>query len=159
MPTLNFDASNVTPLQPLSVLPRGRYEVMITASEMKPTKAGNGSYLQLEFTVIAGDHEGRKLWSRLNLDNQSATAVQIARSELAAICQALGLGGVGDSEELHDQPLQVDVVIEARDGTESNRIKAYLAAGKTTPSAPAAAAKPAPAAQKAMPWAKKPVAA
>ena len=74
-----FDASQVEPMQPMTVLPRGRYNAMITASEDKPTKSGNGAYLQLEFTVIDGPCANRKVWARLNLDNPNATAVSIAR--------------------------------------------------------------------------------
>jgi hypothetical protein len=69
MASLNFDASAVEPQQSFDALPVGRYEVIITDSEMKDTKAGTGQYLQLTFSVTGGQHDGRKLWSRLNLVN------------------------------------------------------------------------------------------
>lgn len=160
MTTLNFDASQHEPLAPMTALPRGRYNVMITDSEMKNTKAGDGQYLQIEFTVIDGEHTNRKLWSRLNLVNKNPTAEDIARRELSSICAALGVVKVADSSELHGRPLAVEVTIEKNaDGQENNRIKAYIANGAApaalTPFAGAlkqnAAAVPAKAAP---PWAK-----
>lgn len=161
MATLNFSTDGIDPLQPLDVIPRGRYEAMIVSSEQKATKAGTGSYLQLDFQIIAGEQNGRHVWSRLNLENPSETAVRIAQQELAAICMALGLTGVGESEELHDKPLLIDVIVEkTKDGNDANRVKAYMATGGSAPStttpAPkptAAPAKPA-ATGKAPPWSK-----
>lgn len=150
-----FDATSVEPLQPMTALPRGRYTAMITASEEKQTKSGNGAYLQLEFTVLDGPHANRKVWARLNLDNPNQTAVEIARRELAAIYQALGITAAADSSELHDKPLQIEVAIEVKDGNENNRIKAYMSVGGGAPAARQAASQPAPAAAPAAakrPW-------
>ncbi len=50
MANLNgFNANEVEPAAPFEPLPAGKYLAAITASEMKPTKKGDGSYLQLEF--------------------------------------------------------------------------------------------------------------
>jgi hypothetical protein len=147
-----FNASEVEPLQPMTVLPRGRYTAMITASEEKQTKSGTGAYLQLEFTVLDGPHANRKVWARLNLDNPNQTAVEIARRELAAIYQALGIKAAKDSAELHDKPLQIEVAVEVKDGNENNRIKAYMAAGNAAPKPATPAPAAAPAAKPARPW-------
>jgi len=79
-----FDANQVEPSADFETLPAGKYEAVITESEMKPTKAGTGHYLQLTFQIIEGEFKNRFLWARLNLDNPNATAVQIARAELSA---------------------------------------------------------------------------
>lgn len=155
MTTLNFDATTVEPMQPISVIPRGRYTAVISASEEKTTKKGDGTYLQLELTVVDGEFVNRKLWTRLNLNNPNETSVRIARSELAAICQALGLGGVADSEELHDKPLVVDVIVENKDGYESNRIKAYMAAGSSAPPPAVRQTPPLAPTAKTPPWQKR----
>ena len=160
MAALNFNAAEIEPQQSFDALPPGRYEAIISESEMKDTKAGTGQYLQLTFTVVGGQHEGRKLWSRLNLVNPNATAVQIAERELSAICHCVGIMEPGDSDELHNIPLTVDVVQELnpQSGQMTNRIKGYSQANgapapKAKPAAPAgfATGKVAPAA----PWAKK----
>jgi len=159
MAALNFNAAEVQPQQSFDALPPGRYEAIISASEMKDTKAGTGQYLQLTFDVVGGQYEGRKLWSRLNLVNPNATAVQIAERELSAICHCVGILVPADSEELHDALLVIDVIQELNpmSGQQTNRIKGYsqvsAPAVKAKPDAPAgfATGKVAPAA----PWAKK----
>jgi len=159
MAALNFNAAEVQPQQSFDALPPGRYEAIISASEMKDTKAGTGQYLQLTFDVVGGQYEGRKLWSRLNLVNPNATAVQIAERELSAICHCVGILVPTDSEELHDALLVIDVIQELNpmSGQQTNRIKGYsqgsAPAPKAKPAAPAgfATGKVAPAA----PWAKK----
>lgn len=146
MASLNFDALAVEPQQSFDALPPGRYEVIITDSEMKHTKAGTGQYLQLTFSVTGGQHDGRKLWSRLNLVNPNAMAVGIAERELSAICHCVGIMTPTDSEELHDRPLIVDVIQELNpmSGQQTNRIKGYAQAdGSPAASKPAPKAKPA----------------
>jgi hypothetical protein len=58
MVQINFDASQVDPSVPFEVLPSDKYLVEITHSEMKVTKAGDGSYLELELTVLDGQTSG-----------------------------------------------------------------------------------------------------
>ena len=86
-----FDANQVEPTVDFEAIPAGKYLAMITDSEMKPTKSGAGSYLQLTFEVLEGPYRGRILWARLNLENPNATTVQIARAELSSICRAVAL--------------------------------------------------------------------
>ena len=50
-----FDANTVEPADDLEPIPAGKYVAVITDSEMKPTKSGIGSYLQLTFTIIEGE--------------------------------------------------------------------------------------------------------
>src|SRR5262245_53678851 len=122
-----FDANQVEPASDLEPLPAGKYVAVITDSEMRPNKAGTGSYLLLTFQVIEGLHKGRNLWARLNLDNPNPTAVQIARGELSAVCRAVGVLAPNDSVELHDLPLLVHVKLRKRDDTGelANEIKGY----------------------------------
>ncbi len=122
-----FDANDVEPSADLEPIPAGKYQAVITESEMKPTKAGTGHYLQLTFQVIEGEYENRLLWARLNLNNPNATAVEIARAELSAICRAVGVMAPNDSTELHNLPLTISVKCRKRDDTGeiTNEIKGY----------------------------------
>jgi len=43
MAQLNFDASKVDPSVPFEAVPSDKYTAEITKSELKPTKAGDGS--------------------------------------------------------------------------------------------------------------------
>lgn len=139
MAQLNFDATLVKPQQSFDALPAGKYEVIITESEMKATKSGSGEYLQLTFEVVNNENfDGRKLWSRLNLVNDNKTAVEIAERELSAICHCVRVLSPNDSEELHDKPLIVDVVQEmGPSGSAINRIKGYRMAGEEITQKPA----------------------
>ena len=136
-----FDARTVEPTADFDPLPAGKYVAAITESEMKPTKSGNGHYLQLTFTILEGEYRNRVLWARLNLDNPNQTAVKIARSELSAICHAVGVLAPKDSVELHNLPLQITVKVKKRDdnGELTNEIKGYAkkdAADGRQPQAP-----------------------
>lgn len=122
-----FDANQVEPTTEFEPIPAGRYLAMVTESEMKMTKSGSGSYLQLTFQILEDEYKGRFLWARLNLNNANATAVQIARSELSAICRAVGVMTPSDSVELHNLPLVITVKCKRREdtGEVSNEIKGY----------------------------------
>lgn len=144
---LNMDFSNDAPLTEFGALPDGEYTAMITAVEQRDTKAGDGSYLNLELTVLEGEFAGRKVWDVLNLWNQSAKAVEIARRTMRSITEAIGTSPkVTDTDELIDKPLVIKVSLEKQEGfKDRNRIVAYKSAGgeAVAPAAPKAAAKPA----------------
>ena len=112
-----FDANQVEPVSNFEPLPAGKYLAVITDSELKPTKAGTGNYLQLTFEVVDGPAKGRLLWARLNLDNPNEQAVKIARAELSAICRAVGVMAPKDSLELHNLPLTISVRCKKRQDT------------------------------------------
>ena len=128
MANLNgFDASQVEPTASFDPIPAGKYLAAITESEMKPTKNGSGNYLQMTFTVLDGEYKNRVLWARLNLHNPNATAVKIAKSELSALCRAVGVMQPRDSVELHNIPLLITVKVKKREDTGelTNEIKGY----------------------------------
>ena len=140
----NFNAHEVEPTADFEPLPAGKYVAVITDSEMKPTKSGTGSYLQLTFTILEGEYKNRVLWARLNLDNPNQLTVKIARSELSAICRAVGVMQPKDSVELHNLPLVVSVRQKTdADGEVRNEIRGY-SKRETSAVAPAQAADPTP---------------
>lgn len=150
-----FDASQHEPLGSMDPVPAGWYTVIITDSEMRPTKAGDGEYLQLTMQVVEGEYQGRLIWDRLNLVNPNQTAVELAQRALASICRAVGVMTPTDSSELHDRPFEVKVSVRpAKDGFDaSNDVKGYREVGTVGTLPPAAPAR-APAASKAAvpPW-------
>ena len=122
-----FDARTVEPVADFEAIPAGKYPAAITESEMKPTKAGTGHYLQLTFTILDGEYKNRILWARLNLDNPNQTAVKIAKAELSAICRSVGVMAPKDSQELHNLPLLITVKVKKRSDTGelTNEVKGY----------------------------------
>ena len=138
-----FNAHDYKPLDDFTPLPAGQYKVIIIADELKTTKAGNGSYLQLTMQVVEGEHEGRRLFDRLNLDNPNQETVDIANRTLASIGRAVGRMVIRNSQELHDIPMMVKVVVKPAKGDfgASNEIKGYISlTGKSAPKSPATAA-------------------
>lgn len=123
-----FNAEEHEPMMSFDPLPDGEYLAVITESQEKANSKGTGSYVKLTFEIIEGEHTGRKIWTQLNLDNPSLTAMKIARSELAAICLAVGVTRPSDSQELHDIPLVIKVkVVKRQDtGEMKNEIKGYM---------------------------------
>ncbi len=130
MAQLNFDAKTVAPSAAFDVLPAGWYNVRMTASEMKPTKDGSGSYLSLTLTVEDGQFKGRKIFDRLNLNNKNATAVKIAYETLSAICHATGVIQLQDSSQLHGLLMACKLKIKPAEGvySEGNEVAGYKAA-------------------------------
>jgi hypothetical protein len=159
MATFNFNAASVEPMQPRSYapLPDGEYEMIITKSDVKPTKAGTGHYLELEMQVVGGEHSGRRHWERLNVDNPNKQAEDIAKSALASLCFAVGVEDMTDTAQLHDIPFGAKMEIDRKE-PDRNRIVGYVNTGSAPAAAPVKAAAPAarPAAAPApakKPWA------
>lgn len=164
MALLNFDATQVAPDTGVGdPIPAGWYNVAMDESEIKPTKdnAVSGSvYLQCRFNVLDGAHAGRKLFARFNIKNANPTAQEIAYKQLSAVCHAVGVLQVGDSQLLHGRPLKVRVKIRKGNSDpskgdtfdDSNEITAYKNVNEPVDAGqPAAAA--APGGFAAQPWA------
>lgn len=133
-------------------LPEGDYPVIITTSDVKATKAGTGQYIELEMQVTDGEHSGRRLWERLNVNNPNKTAEEIAKAALGQLLLAVDVVNMEDTKELHDIPFVISVEIDRKDTTR-NKIVAYsriISAPKAPPAPPAAR----PAAAGARPWQK-----
>ena len=109
MVQFQFDATQVRPLAEYTVLPEGQHLVEITQSQTKPTKAGDGSYLELEYTVIDGDQKGAHHWDRLCLEHPNPKAVSRAFAALSAICHATGVMNFQNTVELHHIPFQITI--------------------------------------------------
>jgi hypothetical protein len=151
MAKFNFNSATVEPMAARSFdpLPRGDYEMMIVKSDVKPTQAGTGHYIELEMHVLSGEHSGRRMWERLNVDNPNKTAQDISQGLLASLCHAVGIAEIGETEELHDTPFVAHVDIDKKDPTR-NRIMGYVSVSAPAPKAPAA--RPAAAAPAKKPW-------
>lgn len=136
----DFNANEIDPVSIFEPIPAGKYVATIIESEMKETKSGNGEYLQLTFELCEEPHKGRRLWARLNLENPSDQAVQIARGQLSAICHAVGVMQPNDSCDLHDLPLTIRVVCKKRDdtGEMTNEINGYEKEESASPCPPSA---------------------
>ena len=152
MAQLNFDANTVDPNVGFDLLPAGKYNAVIVDSEMKATKNGDGKYLELTFEVLEGVFKGRKVWSRLNINNPNEKTQKIAQAELRHICEAVNVMVIQESSQLHNRPLEITVKCKERKDTSelTNEVKVY--APKNAASNPAA---PTPQKSDPAPWGRK----
>jgi hypothetical protein len=119
-----FDPTTVKPADDFTVLPTGKYPVLIEGSEVKQTKAGNGHYLELQLVIIDGPGKGRKLWDRLNIDNPNPVAVEMALRTLSAVVKAtIGTTKFADTTQLLQKTCIASVKV-GKDG--ENGIRTYL---------------------------------
>jgi hypothetical protein len=115
MVQLNFNATGVKPNTALEAIPSGMYPVVIVRSEEKPTRAGNGAYIELEMQIQGGEYNGRKVFDRLNIKNPNQQAVDIAYATLSAICHVTGRLNITDTAQLHGVPFIAVVSKRVRD--------------------------------------------
>lgn len=134
MASINFNAEQVEPTSAYDVLPKGKYLCVAVSSELKETKNRTGEYLQITFEVIGDQFKGRKIFERLNIRNQNKTAEEIGQRALSALCHAVGVLNIADSEQLHNIPVYLDITIEdGRDGYDAqNRVKGYSSASESS---------------------------
>lgn len=143
---LNFDANQVEP-NSFELIPPGDYDAVIVKSETKGTSTG-GKMLKLKLQILNGQYQNRLLFDNLNLWNQSADAVKIAKGTLSSICRAVNVPTPKDSAELCNKPLRITVGIQKGTGNynDQNCVKSYkprqagpapVEAGAVSSSAPA----------------------
>ena len=143
----DFDASSV-PVPSYDPIPPGWYAVEIDRAEVKDTKAKTGKYLKLELVILDEAHEGRHVFTQINLSNPNQQAVEIGQRELAALAMACGVPALRDSAELLQKQIGVKVKIKTEAGREpDNVVSGYRPLTDAAPAAPKpAVAKPKPAA-------------
>lgn len=146
--------------QDVGCIPTGEYLAQIVDSDMKPTAENTGEYLELTHEVLDGPYKGRKVWSRLNLINDNAQAVEIANRDFSAIRHATGVLNPKDSFDLHRKPMVIRVeMIPAgtlikkgrRAGQTTDRDRNEIRAWKAAEGVTAAPTAAAPAAASATP--------
>lgn len=158
-----FDATAVEPDagRDFAPLPAGPYEAEISGAEVKDASTGTGCYLKLELTIIGPTNTGRKVWANITLRNANAKAEEIGQAQLSALCRAVGIAKLDDSDQLFQKLVRVRLKIKPAQGNYAagNEVTGYESMGAPQPAAsaarPAANAAPAPAPTPAAAGAKK----
>ena len=121
-----FNAAEVQPSS-FEAIPTGTYEAVISNSESRPMKSGNGMGFNLEFEIISGECKGRKAFAWITFEHRtSPDAQRIGREQLSAICRAVGVTQLNDTAQLHNLPLLIVVTLDKNDPTR-NIIKGFKA--------------------------------
>jgi len=129
MPELDFDIADYAApeLSNFDPLPKGDYNAMITSSDVKETKAGNGRYVELVIEITDGNFARRKIWDRLNVDHADTETEKRARGQLRSVSDACGISQLQSTEQLHDIPFKLSLEIDRRDPTR-NKVRGYSSA-------------------------------
>lgn len=123
-----FNAAEVEPQVGYDPLPAGEYRVCIVNSEMRPTKAGTGTLINLELQVLDGPYQNRKVFDRINYSNPNPTAQKIGLGTLSAICRSVGILTPQDTTQLHNRPLRAKVkVVNDDQYGPKNEVSSYSA--------------------------------
>jgi hypothetical protein len=138
-------------------LPEGWYNATIVNAEVKETKAGDGKFIAVKYTITGPSHQGRVVFGNLNIKNASTKAEEIGCQQLGDIMRAIGLAKVSDTDQLIGGNLGIKLSLKTGEYA-GNEVKAFRALNGTAPAPVASfkAAGPSSAAAKAAPpWAKK----
>ncbi len=117
MAGMQNDSTDVKPAEGFDPLPAGVYKVVITASDVVPTKSGNGGEIaKYTAEVIDGPHAGRKIFHQLNFVNPNPVAERIGKAEQSALQHGAGRLKIGDTAELHGIPMYWKLGISPANG-------------------------------------------
>jgi hypothetical protein len=134
-------------------IPAGWYTATITEAEVKDTKSGTGRYIKLRFDVVGPSHQGRVVFTNLNIQNPNPKAQEIGHQQLGQLMAAVGIETLSDTDQLIGATSMIKVSIRKSDEYgDQNEVKGYKSPGGSQAPAPAPTAS-APAAS-APPWAR-----
>jgi hypothetical protein len=133
-------------------LPAGWYTATINGAEIKQTKSGTGRYIAVRYDITGPTHQGRVIFSNLNIENANPKAEEIGRQQLRQLMEAIGLAKLADTDQLIGGQVKIKLKVEASEQYgDKNQVAAFATTGKTVAPAPSPAAKPA---ASAPPWAR-----
>ena len=137
-------------------LPAGWYQASIQGAELKTTKAGNGQYIAVQYSITGPTHQGRVIFGNLNIRNPNPKAEEIGRQQLGELMRAIGLVTVQDTDQLIGGQLSIKLSVrKSEEYGDSNDVKGYKALDGGAMTQPTQAApQTATAKASAAPWAK-----
>lgn len=149
--TLPVGTSNFDPL------PEGWYNATISGAEIRSTKAGDGKLIAVKYAITGPTHQGRVIFSNLNIKNASTKAEEIGRQQLGEIMRAIGLAKVTDTDQLIGGSLGIKLSVKTGEYA-GNEVKGFKALSGGSSSLASSAPFNPPASKPAgatPPWAKK----
>lgn len=109
-------------------LPAGWYNCTIQETDIRSTKAGNGQYIWLKLAITGPSHQGRIVFTNLNIVNPNSKAEEIGKQQLGSIMRAIALPSIQDTDQLVGGQMQVKLSVrKSEEYGDSNDCKAYKA--------------------------------
>jgi len=135
MAQLQFNSAAVEPTEEFKPIPAGEYNFLVEEVELKPTKAGTGSYISLKLKVQGGQFNNRVVYDMITYTNPNPQAVEIGHRKLSALCRAVGIVQLSDTQQLVNRVTSAKVGIrEDKTGQyePQNDVKVYKSASAAT---------------------------
>lgn len=156
----SFDIGSMPDGKSYDLVPEGWYKASIVKADLKDTTAGTGKKIDVRFDITGPTHQGRAIFTTINIRNPSQRAEEIGRQQLGEIMRAIGLSQVQDSDQLIGGQLQIKVKVrepsaedKAKGYTDSrNEVAGYKSASASVTPSITAPASPAPSAAPKAPW-------
>jgi hypothetical protein len=137
------DTTGVEELGSYEVFPAGLYPAVMVSASKKPTRNNDGYFIECVYSIIEGQHTGKRFTSRMNLWNSNPTAVGIAKRELKSLRKALGLHDTESNlQQFVNKPMVLNISAKARKDDPSKAennligIEAYGQQAHPAPTAP-----------------------
>lgn len=126
MASFGFTASDYKPDEGFQPVPPGEYPAIITQADIKPNSMNTGAYMNVKFVIADGEYANRVVFNNYNISHPNPKAVEIGRSQLSALCLAIGFPDANDSDLLLQKSCMITVGIknDAQRGPQ-NEIKGY----------------------------------
>lgn len=122
-------------------IPAGWYTGTIAEAGLNQTKAGTGQYIKLRFDVTGPSHQGRVVFTNLNIQNPNPKAEEIGRQQLNEVMAACGLDRVTDTDQFVGRSCSIKVSVRKDEQYgDSNEVKGYKAVEGSSAPAPATSA-------------------
>lgn len=151
-----FEADSLPQSNGYEPLPAGWYEANITGAELKNTRAGNGQFIAVKYTITGPSYQGRVIYGNLNIKNPNPKAEEIGRAQLGDLMRAIGLAKVTDTDQLIGGSLSIKLAISKREGyDDSNEVKGYKSLSGGLPQVEKVEKAASTGDKAAPPWAKK----
>jgi hypothetical protein len=152
--SLNVNRDDLPVSEGYDPIPDGWYIAQIKATELKPTKANDGKYIAVQYSIVGPTHAGRVIFGNLNIQNKNPEAERIGKQQLGEVMGSIGLASIQDTDQLIGGNLQIKVGLSKKqEGYEQrNEVRGFKAIEGGAPPMPTAKA-PA-AASSTAPWAK-----
>ena len=142
MAHLNYNANDHEDMKDMTPVPKGKYSAIIESTKLGESK-GEKHTQQLEITwvIVGGEHDGRKVTNWVTVACDTAVARDIGMRFIKNICEAVGIAGFTDTDELVGREHVIDVGSVKKQGDggdkEFSEVKRCYPAG-TAPTAPSA---------------------
>lgn len=122
MARLNYNANEHGDMRDdFAPLPKGRYQAIIEATKLgEPRGEKHTQQLEVTWTVVGGEFNGRKVTNWIAVACDTAVAKDIGMRQIKNICEAVGLAGFTDTDELCGREHVIDVgeLKKQKDGKE-----------------------------------------